>query len=65
MAGYESRIWRINTQAQSLTLEPGDIIATGTPAGVGVYSNPPTFLKKGDVIEASIDVLGSLTNTVV
>ena len=51
--------------SQSLTLEPGDILATGTPAGVGVYSNPPTFLKKGDVIEASIDSLGSLTNTVV
>lgn len=51
--------------SQSLTLEPGDIIATGTPAGVGVYSNPPTFLKKGDVIAASIESLGSLTNPVV
>lgn len=51
--------------SQSLTLEPGDIIATGTPAGVGVYSNPPAFLKKGDVVAASIDSLGSLTNPVV
>jgi len=51
--------------SQSMTLEPGDIIATGTPAGVGVYSDPPRFLKKGDVIEASIDSLGSLTNPVV
>jgi 2-keto-4-pentenoate hydratase/2-oxohepta-3-ene-1,7-dioic acid hydratase in catechol pathway len=51
--------------SRSLTLEPGDIIATGTPAGVGVYSKPPFFLKKGDVVEASIDSLGSLENPVV
>jgi 2-keto-4-pentenoate hydratase/2-oxohepta-3-ene-1,7-dioic acid hydratase in catechol pathway len=50
--------------SQSLTLEPGDIIATGTPAGVGVYATPQRFLKKGDVIRASIDSLGTLTNPV-
>jgi acylpyruvate hydrolase len=51
--------------SQSLTLEPGDIIATGTPAGVGVYATPQRFLKRGDVINASIESLGSLTNPVV
>jgi 2-keto-4-pentenoate hydratase/2-oxohepta-3-ene-1,7-dioic acid hydratase in catechol pathway len=50
--------------SQSMTLEPGDIIATGTPAGVGVYAKPPRFLEKGDVIEASIESLGKLTNAV-
>jgi 2-keto-4-pentenoate hydratase/2-oxohepta-3-ene-1,7-dioic acid hydratase in catechol pathway len=51
--------------SQSLTLEPGDIIATGTPAGVGVHATPQRFLKRGDVINASIESLGSLTNPVV
>jgi 2-keto-4-pentenoate hydratase/2-oxohepta-3-ene-1,7-dioic acid hydratase in catechol pathway len=51
--------------SQSLTLEPGDVIATGTPAGVGVYATPQRFLKKGDVLEASIETLGKLTNPVV
>lgn len=51
--------------SQSMTLEPGDIIATGTPAGVGVYAAPQRFLQKGDVIRASIDSLGALTNPVV
>jgi acylpyruvate hydrolase len=50
--------------SQSMTLEPGDVIATGTPAGVGVYADPARFLKKGDVITASIDSLGVLTNPV-
>jgi 5-carboxymethyl-2-hydroxymuconate isomerase len=51
--------------SQSLTLEPGDIIATGTPAGVGVYAAPQRFLKKGDIVTASIDSLGTLSNPVV
>jgi len=55
----------IHYLSQSMTLEPGDIIATGTPAGVGVYATPPRFLKKGDVIEATIESLGTLTNPVV
>lgn len=45
-------------------LEPGDIIATGTPAGVGVHRNPPTFLRPGDEIEAEIEGIGVLHNTV-
>lgn len=47
-----------------LTLEAGDIIATGTPAGVGMGLVPPRFLQKGDVMQARIEGLGVLTNTV-
>jgi 2-keto-4-pentenoate hydratase/2-oxohepta-3-ene-1,7-dioic acid hydratase in catechol pathway len=48
----------------SITLEPGDIIATGTPEGVGVFRNPPVFLKAGDVVEIEIETLGILRNPV-
>jgi 2-keto-4-pentenoate hydratase/2-oxohepta-3-ene-1,7-dioic acid hydratase in catechol pathway len=48
----------------SITLEPGDIIATGTPEGVGVFRKPPIFLKTGDVVEIEIEKLGVLTNPV-
>ena len=47
------------------TLEPGDIIATGTPSGVGMGRNPQEFLQSGDVVEAEIDRIGVLRNTVV
>ena len=46
------------------TLEPGDIIATGTPAGVGAGRNPQEWLMHGDVIEASVEGIGTLVNTV-
>lgn len=46
------------------TLEPGDIIATGTPAGVGAGRNPQEWLKEGDVIVATVQSIGSITNTV-
>jgi 2-keto-4-pentenoate hydratase/2-oxohepta-3-ene-1,7-dioic acid hydratase in catechol pathway len=49
----------------TITLEVGDIIATGTPEGVGVYRKPPVFLKPGDVVEIEIERLGVLRNTVV
>lgn len=49
----------------SMTLEPGDIIATGTPEGVGVFRKPPVFLKPGDVVEIEIQNLGVLRNPVV
>lgn len=52
----------IATLSAGLTLEPGDIIATGTPAGVGIGFNPPKFLKPGDVMRLSIDAIGELTN---
>jgi len=45
-------------------LEPGDIIATGTPAGVGAGFNPPRFLLPGDKLELEITHLGVLRNTV-
>ncbi len=44
------------------TLEPSDLIATGTPAGVGVFRKPPIFLKPGDVVTSEIEGIGSLTN---
>jgi 2-keto-4-pentenoate hydratase/2-oxohepta-3-ene-1,7-dioic acid hydratase in catechol pathway len=52
----------IATISAGLTLEPGDLIATGTPAGVGLGFNPPKFLKPGDEVSMSITGLGTLTN---
>jgi 2,4-didehydro-3-deoxy-L-rhamnonate hydrolase len=48
----------------TMTLEPGDLIATGTPAGVGVFRDPPVLLKDGDEVTIEIDELGALTNPV-
>ncbi|MCS6851075.1 MAG: fumarylacetoacetate hydrolase family protein [Gemmataceae bacterium] len=50
---------------QIFTLEPGDIVFTGTPPGVGFARNPPVFLKAGDVVEIEIEGLGVLRNPVV
>jgi 2-keto-4-pentenoate hydratase/2-oxohepta-3-ene-1,7-dioic acid hydratase in catechol pathway len=49
----------------STTLEPGDVIATGTPAGVGFARKPPVFLKPGDVMDVSIEKIGGLGHPVV
>jgi 2,4-didehydro-3-deoxy-L-rhamnonate hydrolase len=49
--------------SQFMTLLPGDIISTGTPAGVGLGFNPPVYLKDGDVIELGIDGLGTSKQT--
>jgi 2-keto-4-pentenoate hydratase/2-oxohepta-3-ene-1,7-dioic acid hydratase in catechol pathway len=49
----------------AFTLEPGDLIATGTPSGVGVAMDPPSFLKVGDVMRAEIDGIGAIENRVV
>jgi len=46
------------------TLEPGDIIATGTPAGVGAGRNPQEWMKNGDVMECFVEGIGTLTNTI-
>ena len=54
----------IATISAGITLQPGDVIATGTPAGVGIGFKPPRFLKPGDTMTISIDRLGTLTNTV-
>src|SRR5215831_14625402 len=51
--------------SQGITLEPGDVIATGTPEGVGVFRKPPVLLKDGDVFEVVIEGLGALRNTFV
>jgi 2-keto-4-pentenoate hydratase/2-oxohepta-3-ene-1,7-dioic acid hydratase in catechol pathway len=51
--------------SQGITLEPGDVIATGTPEGVGVFRQPPIFLKAGDVFEVTVEGLGTLRNAVV
>jgi 2-keto-4-pentenoate hydratase/2-oxohepta-3-ene-1,7-dioic acid hydratase in catechol pathway len=50
--------------SRTITLEPGDIIATGTPSGVGLSAKPPVFLKPGDVVEIEIEALGVLSNPV-
>jgi 2-keto-4-pentenoate hydratase/2-oxohepta-3-ene-1,7-dioic acid hydratase in catechol pathway len=46
------------------TLEPGDIIASGTPAGVGAGRNPQEWMWNGDVVEATIEGIGTITNSV-
>jgi 2,4-diketo-3-deoxy-L-fuconate hydrolase len=54
----------ISYASQTSTLEPGDLILTGTPAGVGVFRDPPRLLQPGDEITIEIDGVGSLTNPV-
>ncbi len=54
----------IATLSEAMTLEPGDVIATGTPAGVGYARKPPVFLHAGDRIEIEIERIGTLTNVV-
>jgi 2-keto-4-pentenoate hydratase/2-oxohepta-3-ene-1,7-dioic acid hydratase in catechol pathway len=50
---------------ETITLEPGDLIATGTPPGVGFARKPPVFLKDGDMVEVEVEGLGVLRNPVV
>jgi 2-keto-4-pentenoate hydratase/2-oxohepta-3-ene-1,7-dioic acid hydratase in catechol pathway len=54
----------IEDLSSGITLYPGDIILTGTPAGVGAGFNPPNYLKSGDKIECFIEKIGTLTNTI-
>lgn len=62
-------IYRIDEQIAHLTtaftLEAGDVLATGTPSGVGAAMNPPNFLKEGDVVRIEIEKLGAIENPVV
>lgn len=51
--------------SQAMTLEPGDLILTGTPAGVGAVSKPPRYLKVGDVVRVEIERIGFIENTIV
>jgi 2-keto-4-pentenoate hydratase/2-oxohepta-3-ene-1,7-dioic acid hydratase in catechol pathway len=48
-----------------ITLEPGDVIATGTPSGVGVFRDPPVFLEPGDSVRCEIEGIGSVENPIV
>jgi 2-keto-4-pentenoate hydratase/2-oxohepta-3-ene-1,7-dioic acid hydratase in catechol pathway len=52
----------IEAISNAVRLEPGDVIATGTPAGVGIGRTPPTYLEPGDVVEVSVDGIGTLRN---
>ena len=54
----------IETLSEVMTLEPGDVIATGTPAGVGYARTPPVFLKAGDVCEVEIEGVGTISNPI-
>lgn len=54
----------IETLSAAITLQPGDIIATGTPAGVAIGFNPPRYLKPGDTVRVQIDAIGALENTI-
>ncbi|HSJ84622.1 MAG TPA: fumarylacetoacetate hydrolase family protein [Acidimicrobiia bacterium] len=55
----------VATLSEVMTLEPGDVIATGTGLGVGIGFDPPRYLAPGDVVEVSIDGIGTLRNPVV
>nr|WP_170383799.1 fumarylacetoacetate hydrolase family protein [Ruegeria atlantica] len=54
----------IASLSEGMTLEPGDVIATGTPSGVGYAMDPPQFLKDGDTVVCEISEIGTLRNTV-
>jgi 2-keto-4-pentenoate hydratase/2-oxohepta-3-ene-1,7-dioic acid hydratase in catechol pathway len=51
--------------SRGMTLEPGDIIATGTPPGVGFARKPKEFLRPGDVMESEVEKIGKIRNKVV
>jgi 2-keto-4-pentenoate hydratase/2-oxohepta-3-ene-1,7-dioic acid hydratase in catechol pathway len=51
--------------SNAITLEPGDLIATGTPSGVGVFRDPPVFLEPGDRVRCEIEGIGSVENPVI
>ncbi len=59
-------VWDLVAElSRAMTLEPGDVIATGTPGGVGFTRKPPVFLRPGDRVEISISGVGTLSNPVV
>jgi 2-keto-4-pentenoate hydratase/2-oxohepta-3-ene-1,7-dioic acid hydratase in catechol pathway len=55
----------VSFASQTLTFEPGDLILTGTPAGVGIFRDPPRLLQPGDEVTIEIEGIGTLTNPVV
>jgi 2-keto-4-pentenoate hydratase/2-oxohepta-3-ene-1,7-dioic acid hydratase in catechol pathway len=54
----------ISILSEAITLEPGDIIVSGTPSGVGMAHKPPLFMKHGDVCEVELEGIGSLRNPI-
>jgi len=50
---------------RQITLEPGDLVATGTPAGVGVFRDPPVFLEPGDRVRCQVEGIGTVENPIV
>ena len=52
----------IETISRGITLYPGDVIATGTPAGVGMGMQPPRYLAAGDVVRIEVDGIGAIEN---
>jgi 2-keto-4-pentenoate hydratase/2-oxohepta-3-ene-1,7-dioic acid hydratase in catechol pathway len=61
-----ANLWsQITYLSTAFTLDPGDLIATGTPDGVGVAMDPPVFLKPGDVVRCEIDGIGAIENVVI
>lgn len=64
-SGMIANIWQqISYLSTAFTLDPGDLIATGTPEGVGIGMDPPVFLKPGDVVRCEIDQIGAIQNRV-
>jgi 2-keto-4-pentenoate hydratase/2-oxohepta-3-ene-1,7-dioic acid hydratase in catechol pathway len=51
--------------SDTITLEPGDVVTTGTPAGVGAFQKPPVYMQPGDVIEIAADGIGTLRNRII
>ena len=54
----------VATCSEIFRLEPGDVIISGTPAGVGFARKPPIFMKRGDIVEVEVDRIGVLRNTI-
>jgi 2-keto-4-pentenoate hydratase/2-oxohepta-3-ene-1,7-dioic acid hydratase in catechol pathway len=54
----------VSTASEAMTLEPGDLIVSGTPAGVGFARKPPVWMKNGDVCEVEIEGVGTLSNPI-
>ena len=54
----------ISTLSEAMTLETGDVIVTGTPAGIGFFRNPKLYMKPGDVCEVEIERIGTLRNPI-
>ena len=65
ISGARDRAHEVIALSTAFTLEPGDVVSTGTPSGVGALANPPRFLAAGDLVRVEIERLGSIENRVV